>query len=170
MDVTEHLTPEGKLYLTVVLDAWEQAGGGMVDRRSHPLRTRRLRSADGRLAQAPAEGPDGGPLRPRFDLRIVGPWPALAGCGAAWLDGNGGDCFDNSVGESFFGTLQLERLDEHRWERRQHVPLAMFGWIESWYNPQRRHGYCKMLSRTICDRPSTTSQPLDVPATRLAPV
>ena len=54
--------------------------------------------------------------------------------------------FDNSVAESFFGTLQLELLDEHRWESRQHLALAIFDWIEAWYNPKRRHSYCKMLS------------------------
>ena len=47
---------------------------------------------------------------------------------------------------SRFGTLQLELLDEHRWTSRQHLALAVFDWIESWYNPKRRHSYCKMLS------------------------
>jgi putative transposase len=56
------------------------------------------------------------------------------------------DCFDNSVAESFFGTLQLELLDEHRWTSRQHLALAVFDWIETWYSPKRRHSYCKMLS------------------------
>ena len=26
------------------------------------------------------------------------------------------------------------------------LALAIFAWIESWYNPKRRHSYCKMLS------------------------
>jgi putative transposase len=57
-----------------------------------------------------------------------------------------GDCFDNSVAESFFGTLQLELLDEHRWDTRDQLANAIFDWIETWYNPQRRHSYTKMLS------------------------
>ena len=60
--------------------------------------------------------------------------------------GSIGDCFDNSVVESFFGTLQLELLDEHRWDTRQQLALAIFDWIETWYNPRRRHSYCAMLS------------------------
>ncbi len=60
--------------------------------------------------------------------------------------GTVGDCFDNSVAESFFGTLQLELLDEHHWTSRQHLALAIFDWIEAWYNPKRRHSYCNMLS------------------------
>jgi hypothetical protein len=53
--------------------------------------------------------------------------------------GSIGDCFDNSVAESFFGTLQLELLDEHRWATREQLALAIFDWIEVWYNPRRRH-------------------------------
>jgi putative transposase len=60
--------------------------------------------------------------------------------------GSIGDCFDNSVAESFFGTLQLELLDEHHWESRQQLAQAIFEWIEVWYNPRRRHSYCQMLS------------------------
>ena len=45
-----------------------------------------------------------------------------------------------------FRTLQLELLDEHRLESRQQLALAVFEWIEAWYNPKRRHSYCKMLS------------------------
>jgi putative transposase len=50
------------------------------------------------------------------------------------------------VTESFFGTLLLELLDEHCWESRQHLALAIFDWVESWYNPKRRHSNCQMLS------------------------
>jgi putative transposase len=60
--------------------------------------------------------------------------------------GSVGDAYDNSVAESFFGTLQLELLDEHRWTDRKRLALAIFDWIETWYNPRRRHSYCKMLS------------------------
>jgi putative transposase len=37
-------------------------------------------------------------------------------------------------------------LDEHRWETRAQLASAIFEWIEAWYNPQRRHNYCAMLS------------------------
>jgi putative transposase len=57
-----------------------------------------------------------------------------------------GDAYDNSVVESFFGTLQLELLDRHQWENRQELAVAIFEWIEAWYNPNRRHSYCGMLS------------------------
>lgn len=52
-----------------------------------------------------------------------------------------------SDAESFFGSLQLELLDEHRWETRDQLANAIFDWIEAWYNPRRRHSYCGQLSR-----------------------
>ncbi len=60
--------------------------------------------------------------------------------------GSIGGCFDNSVAESFFGTLQVELLDEHQWDTRHQLALAIFDWVEAWYNPRRRHSYCQMLS------------------------
>jgi transposase InsO family protein len=45
----------------------------------------------------------------------------------------------NSLAESFFSTLQRELLDEHRWQNRRQLALAVFEWIEAWYNPRRRH-------------------------------
>ena len=60
--------------------------------------------------------------------------------------GSVGDCFDNSAVESFFGSLQRELLDQHRWETRRQLAQAIFEWIEAWYNPSRRHSFCAMLS------------------------
>jgi putative transposase len=40
----------------------------------------------------------------------------------------------------------VEPLDQHRWETRQQLALAIFEWIECWYNPRPRHCYCSMLS------------------------
>lgn len=51
-----------------------------------------------------------------------------------------------AVAESFFGTLQLELLDERHWDNCQHLALAVFEWIEAWYDPRRRHSYSNMLS------------------------
>jgi putative transposase len=68
-----------------------------------------------------------------------------------------GDCFDNSVVESFFGTLQLELLDQHRWHDREQLAQAIFEWIECWYNPRRRHSYCAMLSPVDYERAHTVA-------------
>ena len=46
---------------------------------------------------------------------------------------------DNSMMESFFGTLQLELLDRRSWTIRAELAPAIFEWIEGWANPRRRH-------------------------------
>jgi transposase InsO family protein len=40
----------------------------------------------------------------------------------------------------------VELLDQHPWADRQQLALAIFEWIEAWYNPRHRHSYCSMLS------------------------
>ena len=52
-----------------------------------------------------------------------------------------GDALDNAVVESFFATLQTELLDRCRWETRQQLSVAIFEYIEGWYNPERRHSH-----------------------------
>ena len=60
--------------------------------------------------------------------------------------GSIGDAYDNSLAESFFHTLQLELLDTQHWTSRRQLALAIFEWIEAWYNPSRRHSSIQMLS------------------------
>ncbi len=60
--------------------------------------------------------------------------------------GSIGDAYDNAMAESFFSTLQRELLDEHLWETRRQLALAVFEWIEAWYNPRRRHSSIGNLS------------------------
>jgi putative transposase len=146
MDVTEHPTPEGKCYLAVVLDAWSRrvVGWSIADHIRSELVVDALQMAIWR--RRPPEGTtiahsDHGS---QYTSRAFG--RRLRAAGLLGSMGTIGDCYDNSVAESFFGTLQLELLDEHRWSSREHLALAIFDWIEAWYNPRRRHSYCEMLS------------------------
>ena len=50
-----------------------------------------------------------------------------------------GDCYDNAICESFFATLECELLDRRRFSSRAEARLAVFEFIEGWYNPHRRH-------------------------------
>ncbi|MFM9136246.1 MAG: IS3 family transposase [bacterium] len=54
--------------------------------------------------------------------------------------------YDNSLAESFFGSMQIELLDRRRWPTRTELANAMFEWIEGWYNPRRRHSALNHLS------------------------
>lgn len=50
-----------------------------------------------------------------------------------------GDCYDNAVAESFFGTLKSEHLDGFNFRTRAQAKLEIFNFIEGYYNPRRLH-------------------------------
>ena len=56
-----------------------------------------------------------------------------------------GNCWDNAVVESFFGTMKCE-LGDPIWETRVAARAAVFDYIEIWYNRQRRHSTLGYLS------------------------
>jgi putative transposase len=53
--------------------------------------------------------------------------------------GSVGDCYDNAMCESFFATLECELLDRRRLATKAEARMALFTFIEGWYNPRRRH-------------------------------
>ena len=53
--------------------------------------------------------------------------------------GSVGDAYDNAMAESFFATLEREVLDCRRFKSQAEARMAIFEWIEGWYNPHRRH-------------------------------
>ena len=50
-----------------------------------------------------------------------------------------GNCYDNAVVESFFGTLKTELTHHHTYATRNEARLALFEYLEVFYNRQRRH-------------------------------
>ena len=52
-----------------------------------------------------------------------------------------GDCWDNAVAESFFGTLKLELVFWEKYETRAQAKGSIIEYIEMFYNSQRRHSY-----------------------------
>ena len=53
--------------------------------------------------------------------------------------GTVGDAYDNAMAESFFATLECELIARRSWQNKTEARLAVFTWIESRYNPVRRH-------------------------------
>jgi len=68
--------------------------------------------------------------------------------------GSVGDAFDNAMCESFFATLECELLDRQRFRTQADARLAVFDFIEGWYNPWRRHSALDYLSPMIYERTS----------------
>ena len=60
--------------------------------------------------------------------------------------GTVGDCFDNAMCESFFATLECELLKGNSFRSREEARMAVFEFIEGWYNPHRRHSALDYLS------------------------
>jgi putative transposase len=60
--------------------------------------------------------------------------------------GSVGDAYDNAMAESFFASLECELIDRKSWPTKTEARLALFTWIEGWYNPRRRHSALNYLS------------------------
>jgi putative transposase len=57
-----------------------------------------------------------------------------------------GNCWDNAIAESFFASLKVELKTERGWRTRADARTAIFDYIETWYNPKRRHSANGYLS------------------------
>lgn len=53
--------------------------------------------------------------------------------------GSVGDAYDNALCEAFFATLECELIDRRRFRSHAEARMAIFTFIEGWYNPRRRH-------------------------------
>lgn len=53
--------------------------------------------------------------------------------------GSVGDAYDNAMCESFFATLECELLDRRRFKTQAEARMALFEFIEGFYNRRRRH-------------------------------
>jgi putative transposase len=146
MDVTEHPTDEGKVYLATVIDAFSRrvVGWSIADHIRSELVVDAVQMAVWRR-----QPPEGQTIAHSDHGSQYTSWAfgrRLRAAGLLGSMGSIGDAFDNAVAESFFGTLQLELLDEHHWHTRDELAQAIFEWIECWYNPSRRHTSINMLS------------------------
>ena len=66
--------------------------------------------------------------------------------------GSVGDAYDNAMCESFFATLECELLDRRRFKTQAEARVAVFEFIEGFYNPRRRHSSIGYLSPTDYER------------------
>lgn len=66
--------------------------------------------------------------------------------------GTVGDAYDNTMAESFFATLECERIDRRTYRSQAEARLDLFQYIEGWYNPTRRHSALGNQSPTTYER------------------
>ena len=144
-DITYVWTDEGWLYLAAILDLFSRrvVGFAMSERIDRALVLQALRLATGRRV------PDAGLMhhsdrgsqyasadyqQALGDLRVV--------CSMS----RKGNCWDNAVAESFFATLKTELVYRRRFATRAEAREAIFDFIETFYNPRRRHSTLDYLS------------------------
>jgi putative transposase len=89
--------------------------------------------------------------------------------------GSVGDAYDNAMCESFFATLECELLARRRFTSQAEARMAVFSYIEGWYNPARRHsgiGYLSPIAyeTQMLNEPETTSKRQTVHRTGSTPV
>lgn len=143
-DITQHPTTEGWYYLAVVLDCFSRrvVGWAMADH----LRSERV--VDALQMAIWQRRPAPGAIHHSDHGSQYTSWAfghRLRDAGLLGSMGTIGDCYD-SVAESFFATLQTELLDRSRWTTRQELGQAVFAYIETFYNPRRRHSTLGYLS------------------------
>lgn len=144
-DVTYVPTGEGWLYLAVVLDLCSRrvVGWSMADHLRAGLCLDALGAA--LSSRDPAAGllhhSDRGAQYACGDYRRV-----LDGRGVACSMSRRGDCWDNAVVESFFGTLKAELVHHERYATRQAARASLFEYIESFYNRVRLHSTLGYMS------------------------
>ena len=145
-DITEHPTKEGTLYCAAVMDAYSRRIIGWSI--AHHMRTELVIDALG-MATLRRRPEDGATILHSDHGTQYTAWAfgqRLRAAGLLGSMGTVGDCYDNSMMESFWSTLQLEVLDTRTWETRTELANAIFEWIECWYNTKRRHSSLGMLS------------------------
>jgi putative transposase len=149
-DITYIPTWAGFLYLAVVVDAWSRRVVGWA--MATHLRTDLVVDA---LDMAVAQRRPGAVIHHSdqgcqytsiaFGLRCreMGVRPSM---------GSVGDAYDNALCESFFATLECELLDRRRFPTHAEARMAVFEFIEGWYNPHRRHSGLDYLSPVNYER------------------
>ena len=150
-DITYLPTLAGFLYLAAIIDAWSRrvVGWSMAGHMRTELVTAALDMALARRRPTPGliHHSDHGS---QYTSLAFG--RRLAEAGIAPSMGSVGDAYDNAMAESFFASLESELIDRSAWATRGQARLAVFDYIEVFYNRQRRHSSLGYLSPDAFER------------------
>jgi len=137
-DITFIATRAGWLYLAVLLDLYSRrvVGWSMSDRLKQDLVTGALKMA------LTHRRPERGLLHHTDQGRQYAGevyQQLLAAHGAIPSMSRKGNCYDNAVVESFFSTLKNELIHHESYRTRNEARIAIFDYIETFYNTRRLH-------------------------------
>jgi len=149
-DITYIPTWTGFLYLAVVLDVFSRriVGWSMATHLRSELVLEALNMAIGQRRPAQVihhsdQGTQYTSIAFGQRCREAGVQPSM---------GSVGDCYDNAMAESFFATLECELLDRQSFPTHAAAKMAVFEYLEGWYNPHRRHSALDYLSPVDFER------------------
>jgi putative transposase len=135
-DITYLRTAEGWLFLAAILDVWSRRVVGWAGGRTLHASLVLAALQDALQRRRPPKG-----LLHHSDR------------GSQYVAGiersmsRAGNCYDNASMESFWSTLKSDTgLDEAIPASRHHAELAVFDYIETFYNPTRRHSSLGQIS------------------------
>lgn len=139
-DITYIWTQEGWLYLAVVIDLYSRrvVGWSMGSRMKAKLVCDALTMAI--WQRSPKAGlivhSDRGSQYASTQYRRL-----LKGHGFVGSMSRKGDCWDNAVVESFFGSLKQELVQWKHYQSRHEAQQDILRYITTFYNPERLHSY-----------------------------
>jgi len=137
VDITEHWTGEGKLYMCAFKDVCSnKIVGYAIDKRMKAgLAVRALTNAlmqRGYPENVIIHSDRGSQFRSRKFQKALKRYKLRGSMGRV------GACGDNAAMESFFSLLQKNVLDRKRWHTRDELRLAIVHWIEAKYHRKRK--------------------------------
>lgn len=137
-DITYVWTREGWVYLAVIIDLYSRRviGWAISNRMKQDLAIRALNMAVALRRPPPGciHHTDRGSQYCAHEYRSI-----LRRHGFSVSMSGKGNCYDNSVVESFFKSLKAELVWRRDWHARRDVEIALFEYINGFYNPRRRH-------------------------------
>jgi len=144
-DITYVWTMEGWLYLAFVLDLYCRGviGLAMAARMTDDLTVGALNQAllrrcpPGEVLFHSDQGSQYASNRQQEILRENGIIPSMS---------RKGNCWDNAPGESFIGTLKVEKIHRCRFKTREQAKREIFEYVEMYYNRKRLHSSLGYMS------------------------
>ena len=144
-DITYIWTAQGWLYLAIILDLFSRrvVGWALSNRIKKELVLNALQMAIFRRRPAPGvmfHSDRGSQYCSKAFQKM------LKNNGMVSSMSRKGNCWDNSVAESFFGSLKTERVFDSSYLTREEARSDTVDYIEMFYNSTRRHSYLGYLS------------------------
>jgi putative transposase len=139
-DITYLWTQEGWLYLATVIDLYSRrvVGWSMGSRMTAKLVCDALKMAIWQRrpeAGVIVHSDRGSQYASQAYRRLI------KACGFTGSMSRKGNCWDNAVAESFFGSLKQERVQWRNYQTRYEAQQDVMNYITMWYNSQRMHSF-----------------------------